>query len=61
MKNRRVVVEIGQDDLETLLGWSMSSLASVRCAVRANMVLMAAAGFSDSVIGQELGVGAPRV
>ena len=61
MKNRRAVVEIGQDDLETLLGWSTSSLASVRCAVRANMVLMAAAGFSDSVIARELDVGAPRV
>ena len=61
MNNRRVVVEFGQDDLETLLRWSTSSLASVRCAVRANMVLMAATGFSDRVIAQELGVGAPRV
>ena len=61
MKNRRIVVEIDQDDLETLLGWSTSSLASVRCAVRSNMVLMAAAGFSDSVIARELDVGAPRV
>jgi transposase len=61
MNNRRVVVEFGKDDLETLLRWSTSSLASVRCAVRANMVLMAATGFADSVIAQELGVGAPRV
>ena len=57
MKKRRVVVEFGKDDLETLLGWSTSSLASVRCAVRANMVLMAAAGFADSVIARELDVG----
>jgi transposase len=61
MKNRRVVVEFGQNDLETLLRWSTSSLVSVRCAVRANMVLMAAAGFADRVIAQDLGVGAPRV
>ena len=61
VKNRRVVVEIGQDDLQTLLVWSKSSLASVRCAVRATMVLMAAAGCSDSAIAQELDVGAPRV
>ena len=61
MNNRRVVVEFGQDDLETLLRWSTSSLASVRCAVRANMVLMAATGFADSVIAKELDVSAPRV
>ena len=61
MNLRRVVVEFGKDDLETLLRWSTSSLASVRCCVRANMVLMAAAGFSDSAIAQELDVGAPRV
>ena len=61
MNLRRVVVEFGKDDLDTLLRWSTSSLASVRCCVRANMVLMAAAGFSDSAIAQELDVGAPRV
>jgi transposase len=61
MNNRRVVVEFGKDDLETLLSWSTSSLASVRCALRANMVLMAAAGFADSVIANEIGVSAPRV
>ena len=61
MNKRRVIVEFGKDDLESLLGWSTSSLASVRCAVRANMVLMAATGFADRVIAQELGVGAPRV
>jgi transposase len=61
MNNRRVVVEFGQDDLETLLRWSTSSLASVRCALRANMVLMAAAGFADSVIAKEIGVSVPRV
>ena len=61
MNNRRVVVEFDKDELETLLRWSTSSLASVRCAVRANMVLMAATGFADSVIAKELGVSAPRV
>lgn len=61
MNSRRVVVEFADDDLQTLLTWSTSGLASVRCALRANMVLMAAAGFSDRVIGQELAVGAPRV
>jgi len=61
MNSRRVIVEFGQDDLQTLLRWSTSSLASVRCEVRANMVLMAAAGFADLVIAQELGIGAPRV
>ena len=61
MNLRRVVVEFGKDDLDTLLRWSKSSLASVRCCVRANMVLMAAAGFPDSAIAQELDVGAPRV
>ena len=61
MNNGRVVVEFGQEDLETLLRWSTSSLASVRCAGRANMVLMAATGFSDRAIAQELGAGAPRV
>ena len=61
MNLRRVVVEFGKDDLDTLLRWSKSSLASVRCCVRANMVQMAAAGFSDSAIAQELDVGAPRV
>ena len=61
MNSRRVIVEFGKDDLETLLRWSTSSLASVRCAVRANMVLMAATGFADRVIAQELAVGAPRV
>ena len=61
MNSRRVIVEFGKDDLETLLRWSTSCLASVRCAVRANMVLMAAAGFADRVIAQELAVGAPRV
>ena len=61
MNNRRVVVEFGEDDLDTLLRWSTSGLASVRCSVRANMVLMAATGFTDSVIAQELDVGAPRV
>ncbi|WP_413896693.1 IS630 family transposase [Rhodoferax sp.] len=61
MNSRRVVVEFGEDDLETLLRWSTSSLASVRCALRANMVLMAAAGFADRVIAQELAVSAPRV
>lgn len=58
MNRRRVVVEFGKDDLETLLRWSTSSLSSVRCALRANMVLMAAAGFADRVIAQELDVGA---
>jgi len=58
---RRVVVEFRNDDLDTLLNWSTSSLASVRCRVRANMVLMAAAGFPDSAIARELDVGAPRV
>ena len=57
----RVVVEFGKDDLLTLLGWSTSSLDSVRCCVRANRVLMARAGFPDSAIAQELDVGAPRV
>ena len=61
MNSRRVIVEFGKDDLETLLRWSTSSLASVRCAVRANMVLMAATGFTDRVIAQALDVGAPRV
>jgi transposase len=61
MKNRRTVIEIGEGHWETLLGWSTSGLASVRCAMRANMVLMAATGFSDSVIARELDVGAPRV
>ena len=61
MNSRRVVVEFGKDDLETLVRWSTSSLTSVRCAVRANMVLMAATGFTDRVIAQELAVGAPRV
>ena len=61
MNRRRVVVEFGQDDVKTLLRWSTSLLASVRCAVRANMVLMAATGFADRVISQELDVGAPRV
>ena len=61
MNKRRVIVEFGKDELETLLRWSTSSLASVRCAVRANMVLMAATGFADRVIAQALGVGAPRV
>ena len=61
MNLRRVVVEFGKDDLPTLLGWSTSSLASVRCCVRANRVLMATAGFPDSAIAQELDVGAPRV
>ncbi len=61
MINRKVIVEFGKDDLETLLRWSTSSLTSVRCAVRANMVLMAATGFADSVIAKELDVSAPRV
>lgn len=61
MNSRRVIVEFGEDDLQTLLRWSTSSLASIRCAVRANMILMAATGFSDRVISQELGVSAPRV
>jgi transposase len=61
MNHRKVVVEFGADELQTLLRWSTSSLASVRCCERANMVLMAAAGFSDSAIAQDLGVGAPRV
>ena len=61
MNNRRVVVEFAKDDLDTLLRWSTSSLASVRCALRANMVLMAAAGFADSVIAKEIDVSAPRV
>ncbi len=62
MNIRRLVVEFaGDDDLATLLGWSTSGLASVRCCIRANMVLMAASGFVDSVIAQELGIGAPRV
>ena len=61
MNSRRVIVEFGKDDLEILLRWSTSSLTSVRCAVRANMVLMAATGFTDRVIAQELDVGAPRV
>ena len=61
MNNRRVVVEFGKDHLDILLRWSTSSLSSVRCALRANMVLMAGAGFADSSIAQELGVSAPRV
>jgi transposase len=61
MNKRRVVVEFFKDDLETLLRWTTSSLTSVRCAVRANMVLMAATGFADSVIARDLGVSAPRV
>ena len=62
MISRRVVVEFGNDDdLQTLLGWSTSSLASVRCALRVNMVLMAAAGLSDRAIAMDLGVSAPRV
>ena len=61
MNVRRIVVEFGNDDLDTLLNWSTSSLASVRCCVRANMVLMAAAGFADSAIAQDSGVGAARV
>ena len=61
MNKRKVIVEFGKDDLDTLLRWSTSSLTSVRCAVRANMVLMAATGFADSVIAQELDVSAPRV
>lgn len=60
MNRRRVVVKFGKDDSEILLAWSTSSLASVRCRERANMVLMAAAGFADSVIARELDVGAPR-
>ena len=59
--NRTVVVEFGLDDVETLLRWSTSSLASVRCAVRANIVLMAATGFADRMIARDLDVGAPRV
>lgn len=61
MNRRRVLVEFGKDDLETLLGWSTSSPTSVRCALRANMVLMAATGFTDGVIAQEHDVGSPRV
>lgn len=61
MKIRRLDFELGGDDLDTLLHWSSSSLASVRCAERAHIVLMAAAGFSDTVISQELGVSTPRV
>lgn len=61
MNSRRVIVEFGKDDLDILLRWSTSSLTSVRCAVRANMVLMAATGFTDRVIAQDLDVGAPRV
>jgi hypothetical protein len=61
MKSRRVVVEFGPDELKTLLRWSTTSLANVRCAVRANMVLMTATGFTDRMIAQELDVGAPRV
>ena len=61
MNKRRVIVEFGEGDLDHLLRWSTSSLVSVRCALRANMVLMAATGFSDSVIAGEIGVGAPRV
>jgi transposase len=61
MKSRRVVVEFGPEELKTLFRWSTLSLASVRCEVRANMVLMAATGFTDRVIAQELDVGAPRV
>ena len=61
MNLRRVVVELRNDDLDTLLNWSTSSLASVRCRVRANLVPMAAAGFPDSAIARELDVGAPRV
>lgn len=61
MNKRRVIVEFGQGDLEVLLRWSTSGLASTRCAARANMVLMAAAGFADLVIAQELGMSAARV
>jgi transposase len=62
MNIRRLVVEFsGADDLDTLLRWSTSSLTSVRCCIRANMVLMAAAGFADSQIAQDLGISAPRV
>ena len=50
MNNRRVVVEFDKDDLAALLRWSTSSLASVRCALRVNRVLMAAAGFADIAI-----------
>ena len=61
MNTRRVTFEFGEDDLETLLRWSSSNLASVRCATRARMVLMAATGFSDTIISRELAVSAPRV
>jgi hypothetical protein len=39
MNRRREVVEFGKDDLETLLGWSTSSLASLLCELRANAKL----------------------
>jgi len=61
MKNRRVEFDFGEDDLEALVQWSTSSLQSVRCALRAKMVLMAAAGFVDSVIARELQVSQARV
>jgi len=61
MNNRRVEFDFGEGDVETLLRWSTSSLQSVRCALRAKMVLMAAAGFVDSVIARELGLGQARV
>jgi transposase len=61
MNNRRVEFDFGEGDVEILLRWSTSSLQSVRCALRANMVLMAAAGFVDSAIARELGLSQARV
>ncbi|MGH6637098.1 MAG: IS630 family transposase [Polaromonas sp.] len=61
MKNRRVEFDFGEGDLDALVQWSTSSLQSVRRALRAKMVLMAAAGFVDSIIARELGLPQPRV
>jgi transposase len=47
--------------MNSLLRWSTSSLASARCAVCANMVLLAATGFADGVIAKALDVSAPQV
>ncbi len=61
MKKRRVEFVFGEGDLDMLVQWSTSSLQSVRHALRAKMVLMAAAGFVDSIIARELGLPQPRV
>ncbi len=61
MKKRRLEFDFGGGDWEALTQWSTSGLQSVRCALRAKMVLMAAVGFVDSVIAADLGLSQARV